>query len=57
MFNKYYDQSMEDFQDIQKPCISMLVNPQNMDACKEQRKYAAQIVLLKIQMSLYEAGL
>ena len=43
--------------DKQKPHVSNFVNAQNLDVCKEQRKYAAQMMLLFVQMSLYEARL
>ena len=57
VFNKYYDQHMDRCSDTQKSEVLALVNVGNLAACQEQRKYAAQMLLLVVQMSLYEAGL
>ena len=57
VFNKYYDAQMERCCDVSKPKVSALVTDATRPVALEQRKYAANMMLVTMQMSLYEAGL
>ena len=48
---------MDDNQDVNQPRGLADVTDQNMEFARSQWKLAAQLMLVKIQMSLYEAGL